>query len=69
MLSMHSAPLLLGTLLVPLIGLMVWGFLRSRQGEANGAMPGGGDNLLVGFSILAGFALSVLVLYLVGAQV
>jgi hypothetical protein len=67
MLSVHSAPLLLATLLGPLIGLMVWGLWCGRQGEANGALAGGGDSLLVGFLILAGFAVGALVLYVAGA--
>ena len=64
--SVHPIALILGILVGLLIGLTVWGFWRVRKDQADDNLMGGQNDLLVGFLILAGFALGVLLTYLLG---
>lgn len=61
---MHPIVVLLSILVVVLIGLIVWGFLRIRQDETNDDSPVGRADILAGLLIAAGFALGVALTYL-----
>jgi hypothetical protein len=60
----HKIPLLLSVLVGLLLSLIVWGLLRARHHEAGGSLMGTWDNLLLGLLVLAGFALSAFLTYL-----
>jgi hypothetical protein len=61
---MHPIVVLLSILVVVLIGLIVWGFLRIRQDETSDDAPVGRADILAGLLIAAGFALGVALTYL-----
>jgi hypothetical protein len=61
---MHPIIVLLSILVVVLIGLIVWGFLRIRQDETSDDVPVGRADILAGLLIAAGFALGVALTYL-----
>jgi hypothetical protein len=58
--------LILGILVGLLVGLTAWGFWRVHKGQSNDSTIKGQDDLLIGFLILAGFGLGVLLTYLFG---
>lgn len=64
--SVHPIALILGILVGLLIGLTVWGFWRVRKDQAGDSLMGRQNDLIVGFLVLAGFALGVLLTYLLG---
>lgn len=63
MLSGHQILLLLSLLIGLLLGLVAWGFWRTRSHEASGALMGTQDNLLLGLLVLSGFALGAFLTY------
>lgn len=54
--SVHAIPLLLGVLLGPVLGVLVWGFWRIRRRETGNAQIDSHDDLLVALSVLAAIA-------------
>lgn len=57
---------ILGILVGLLVGLTAWGFWRVHKDQSNDNATMGQDDLLIGFLILAGFGLGVLLTYLFG---
>ncbi len=55
----NTLPLLLSILVVLLIGLVTWGFFRSRKQMAGNALIGARDDMLLGLLVLAAFASGV----------
>ena len=62
----HPIALILGVLVGLLVGLTAWGFWRVHKDQSDNTTTGGQDDLQIGFLILAGFALGVLLTYLFG---
>ena len=60
----HSALLLLSLLVGLMIGLVAWGFVRSRRHMGNEALLRSPDGLLLGLLVLAAFAIGVFLTYL-----
>ena len=60
----HVAPMLLSLLAGLLLGLVAWEFLRTRRRKAGGDLMGTQDELLLGLSVLATFALGAFLAYL-----
>jgi hypothetical protein len=58
--------LILGILVGLLIGLTVWGFWRVHKDQSGDSLMGRQNDLIIGFLVLAGFALGVLLTYLLG---
>ncbi len=54
-------PLLLSLLVIILVAMVVWGFLRTRSRRGN---PLAGDDVLLGVVAFAAFSLGVFVTYL-----
>ena len=69
MLSMHPIPLVLSILVSLSVGLIAWGWLQARNYEANGAVMGEHNELLVGFLLVAAFAVGVFFMYLLSVYV
>jgi hypothetical protein len=65
-LPVHPMALILGILVGLLVGLTAWGFWRLHKDQSNDNSTTGQDDLLIGFLILAGFGLGVLLTYLFG---
>jgi hypothetical protein len=63
MFSVQVVPLLLGVLVGLLLSLVAWGFFRSRRHRVGDALMEGRGDVLVGFLILAAFALGVFLIY------
>ncbi|MCL4487706.1 MAG: hypothetical protein M1570_06195 [Chloroflexi bacterium] len=57
----RAAPLLVGGMVGGLIGLVAWGYRRSRESEAGMEVR---DDVLLGFTLLAALALATFVVYL-----
>jgi purine-cytosine permease-like protein len=55
----HAIPLLLGVLVGPVLGVLVWGFWRMRRRETGNAQIDSHDGLLVALSALAAIALGL----------
>ncbi len=56
-------PLILVMLVALLLGLVVWGFWRTRGQEINGIPMTSRDDVLLGFLVLAAVALAVFLVY------
>jgi hypothetical protein len=56
-------PLLLILLLALLLGLVAWGFWRTRGQEINGISMTSRDDVLLGFLVLAVVALAIFLVY------
>ena len=56
-------PLLLIMLVALLLGLVAWGFWRSRGQEINGIPMASQDDVLLGFLVLAAVALVIFLVY------
>ena len=56
-------PLILILLVALLLGLVAWGFWRTRGQEANGISMTSRDDVLLGFLVLAAVALAVFLVY------
>ena len=69
MLSMHPIPLVLSILVSISVGLIAWGWLQARNYEADGAVMGEHNGLLIGFLLLAAFAVGLFVMYLLSIYV
>jgi hypothetical protein len=65
-LPVHPIAVILGILVGLLVGLTAWGFWRIHKDQSNDATIRGENDLLIGFLILAGFGLGVLLTYLFG---
>ena len=64
MLVAHAIPLLLISVLVGLLlGLLVWGFLRTRSQRSDGSQMEARDDVLLALLILAAFAMGVFLTY------
>jgi len=64
MLSVQVVPLLLGVLVGLLLSLVAWGFFRSRRHKMSDALMEARGDVLVGFLVLAAFALGVFLIYI-----
>jgi len=56
-------PLLLIMLVALLLGLVAWGFWRTRGQESNGVAMTSRDDVLLGFLVLAAVALVIFLAY------
>lgn len=61
--SVHAVPLLLSALVGLLLGLVAWGFLRTRGHQVGDALIGARDDVLLGLLVLAAFALGAFLTY------
>ncbi len=59
----QAAPVLLGAMIGALIGMVAWGFRRSREGNTD-SEPRGQDDVLVGFAAFAAMILASFLVYL-----
>jgi cytosine/uracil/thiamine/allantoin permease len=60
----HAIPLLLGCLMGPVFGVLVWGFWRIRRCETGNAQIDSHDDLLIALSALAAIGLGLFLAYL-----
>ena len=60
----HAVLLLLSLLIGLMIGLVAWGFARSRRHAGSEALLRAPDGLLLGLLVLAAFAIGVFLTYL-----
>jgi len=58
-----SAPLLLSVLVLLLLGLVAWGFLKLQAGEPGDSLAGTRDGLMLAFLVLAVIALGTFLVY------
>ena len=56
-------PLLLIVLVALMLGLVAWGFWRTRGQETNGISMASRDDVLLGFLVLAAVALVIFLVY------
>jgi hypothetical protein len=62
---MHLAPLALSILIGLLLGLMAWGSLEARRDDHGDAVPAEmGEILLLWLLALAGFGMSIFLMYI-----
>jgi len=61
---MHAAPLLLGSLVGILLGLVISGFWRARGYQVSDPLMEPRDEMLLGLVVLVAFALGVFVTYI-----
>jgi hypothetical protein len=64
MTSLQIIPLLLGILVGLLLGLVGWGFFRSRNQRVGDTLMEARGDMLAGLSVLAAFALIAFLLYI-----
>ena len=59
----RAIPLILILLVAFLLGLVAWGFWRTRRQEASGISMPSRDDVLLGFLLLAAVALAIFLIY------
>lgn len=62
--SLHKIPVLLSILVGLVLGLVVWGLLRTRRHEPGSTLMGTWDGLLLGLLVLASITLGAFLTYL-----